>query len=292
MTPWTYNGKPLEILKKRYRTDGDGEQTTISIKSGRNPGNSAGGSEVGASREERHGMKGRLRRPKVRRTHRRPTRTRDRARVHNMSGDLKQMSNIFFAPARQAPWVLELDRGAYPERSILEISSRSTETIGRQLSAMQLTVEGPDGGRSRVEVAYQEAKDYGEGPAVEGNPMDGFAAKRADKARRQGELLIGFTRDDLFWPASGGTTFYDWLWIQAALQLGPHSVTELLSDWTGFSDMFHHGAGTNGKPLACQAKSAAILRALDMAEKTFPADDAAAWCRLCGCAAQDYPVPI
>ena len=79
--------------------------------------------------------------------------------------------------------------------------------------------------------------------------------------------------------------------MQAAVQLKPHPLNEL-RDWSGFSDMFHNEPDRNGITRACQARSAAMLRGLDIASKTFPANDPERWCRLSGCRADGYPEPI
>ena len=65
---------------------------------------------------------------------------------------------------------------------VLEISSRSDVALGRELSAMFLTVRY-DGAPRRVESLYQAAKDFGEGPEESLISKDGFAAKRAAQGR-------------------------------------------------------------------------------------------------------------
>ena len=117
------------------------------------------------------------------------------------------MSTIFFAPSGLKPWALQLDRREHPGLLLLEISSRSQASLGRRLSAMALSFLGADGERRRVEVAYQNAKDYGDGPAAATDPMNGFHRQtggqdqtrrpRADRLHPRRPVLAGRGRDRL-----------------------------------------------------------------------------------------------
>ena len=153
-------------------------------------------------------------------------------------------------------------RDGDPEGATLEISTRATNEAGRALSAMNLTV-GSNGRNIQLESAYQSAKDFGLGPDPRLKALNGFDAKRHSKIRaaeaaRNGRRLAGFSLDDWYWPSGSGTAFYDFLWLQGALNRYEEHLEEILRRYGAFSDCFFRP----GPARACQAAAAATASVL------------------------------
>ena len=204
-------------------------------------------------------------------------------------------SNICFRPLAKRPWYTEIDRRFADPGNCLEISSRSPDDRGRQLSPMALR-DRDRYGEYRVEACYQQAKDFGGGPAWEEgeygnddvdettllktpaklNRLNGFAAKTAIRQRAAGRNLVGFIHDGLYWPSATGTAFYDLLWARGATRLEAGIGIEL-AFWESFTDQFHHVPGPGN---ACQARAAAILAGMSTAEPDIPLNDETGWCLL------------
>ena len=172
------------------------------------------------------------------------------------------MARIWFEPLERPPFYQERrsDGNPPPGKRILEISSRSSEQLGRGLSAMNLR----DAATGKpVEAIYQAAKCYGGGGPAETIRSNGFEAKRDDGVRRRAGALRGFEHEGVFWPTSTGTQFYDRLWMRAALA---HGVQDVAYD--GYSDMFF-----SPRAMACQARSMAMLQGIIRARMTDRIED-------------------
>ena len=139
---------------------------------------------------------------------------------------------------------------------ILEISSKSTENLGRSLSAFALMVECPDGRQRPLETVFQSSKVFtGGGPftdLLETSPRD---AKRDERLRKSGPLRH-FDYFGEIWPSQPTTSFYDWLYGKGVLA---NSQLEAgLRNYQAFTDIEFNPE----KSLNCQAASAALLLAL------------------------------
>ena len=98
---------------------------------------------------------------------------------------------------------------------ILEVSTKSTEDLGRRLSAFNMRVLLKDGGTTSVESAYQGSKVFsGGGPFTELVHADSKVAKTDERLRTSGSLLR-FQFESSDWPLEPPTAFYDWLYINA-----------------------------------------------------------------------------
>lgn len=143
--------------------------------------------------------------------------------------------------------------------SVLEISSKSQEPLGVQLSAFNLRLNLKDGRRAAVEVAYQASKVFEHGgPFLELMSGTSRDAKGDERLRSSGRLLE-FRFEGEGWPLEPPTAFYDWLYLKA-LEANPTLATQLAS----------HGAFTDiefnpEKSINCQARSAALYVALGQA---------------------------
>jgi hypothetical protein len=139
---------------------------------------------------------------------------------------------------------------------ILEISSRSLQRIGVELSAFNLMFKTKDGWAMSVECAFQGSKVF-----ERGGPYDNLfnassrEAKKDDRLRSSGALLrFDFLGEDF--PTKPLTAFYDWLYLNALFQ--NQSLAEQLLRYKGFTDI----AFNPNKSINCQARAAALFVAL------------------------------
>jgi hypothetical protein len=144
------------------------------------------------------------------------------------------------------------------EGKILEISSKSTERIGVQLSAFNLTFPAQQNAPSMsVECAFQGSKVLGKkGPYTDIYTKTSREAKH-DERIRGGGILTAFRFFGIDWPTEPFTAFYDWLYINA-LESQNASVKNFVLEHVAFTDIEFNPA----KSLNCQARSAALWVAL------------------------------
>ena len=190
----------------------------------------------------------------------------------------------WFRPAPHPPFYSAVEYGR-PRRT-LEISSRSADRLGRDLSAMNLPADGDPHGRP-VEAVYQAAKCYGDGGPDTHVSRSGYEAKHHDRERRRQGPLAGFRHEGRQWPPETGSAFYDWLWTRSALRCCGHGVVERLQRYDGFTDQFHRPGA-----VACQAKTAAIVAGMGLSRARAAIETPEAWLRhMAGRAAPAPPAP-
>ena len=140
-------------------------------------------------------------------------------------------------------------------KRVLEISSKSYETVGRRLSAFSLKVE-IEGVSYPLESVYQGSKIFDEcGPSpqiFDYRPLD---AKRYVHALGCGRL-IGFELEGHRYPLVPKNAFYDWLYIRA---LAKHAdwIKENVS-YDAYTDIEFNPA----KQVNCQARAFAEYKSL------------------------------
>ena len=140
--------------------------------------------------------------------------------------------------------------------NILEISSKSTEKLGRELSAFNLKLQLPNLPQLTVEALFQSSKVFEQaGPFPEFWGMSGREIKKDLRLRNSGDLC-SFELQGVSWPLEPKTIFYDWLYLTALMQ-NPH-LSEKLLKYDGFTDI----AFNPKKSFNCQARSAALFVAL------------------------------
>ncbi|MFF2798250.1 DarT1-associated NADAR antitoxin family protein [Lysinibacillus xylanilyticus] len=140
----------------------------------------------------------------------------------------------------------------YPDLKVLEVSSKSTEELGRNLSAFSLQNE--DG--FLVETIFQGSKVFTEGgPYVDLYEETPIKAKR-DKRLTSSGSLIGFNYKGIEFPINPETLFYDWLYIKA-LVVNKELAEEVLK-YSAFTDIEFNPK----KSLNCQAQALSIYVAL------------------------------
>jgi hypothetical protein len=139
---------------------------------------------------------------------------------------------------------------------LLEVSTKSSEELGRQLSAFNLRVRSQEFGEITLECAFQGSKVFERGgpytDLYQAEPRD---AKR-DRRLQESGRLVGFNFANRHFPLEPKTAFYDWLYISAIL---PQKESLLrLCDFAGFTDIeFNPDRSIN-----CQARSCALFVAL------------------------------
>ena len=139
---------------------------------------------------------------------------------------------------------------AYGLMPLLEVSTKSVESLGVRLSAMNLRISLGDGKDVAVECAFQSSKvfEYG-GPFLELLDAIPRQAKRHHNLTESGNL-IGFRFRGVDWPLDPSTAFYDWLYIQALTQV--ENDAKQLLDYAGFTDIeFNPKKSVNTQAHAC-----------------------------------------
>lgn len=140
---------------------------------------------------------------------------------------------------------------------VLEVSSKSRDDLGVELSAFNLTFTTVKYNRTfSVECAYQSSKVFERGgPFTDILDLTSREAKKDGRLRSSGRLT-GFRFFGMDWELEPQTAFYDWLYINA-LKKQP-SMTERLLDYSAFTDIeFNPDRSIN-----CQAYSVALYISL------------------------------
>lgn len=160
--------------------------------------------------------------------------------------------------------IRSLHETAYREhgiRNILEVSSKSEQTLGVALSSFNLSFVTQKGRTLTVEAAFQGSKVFERGgPYIDifdKAPMD---AKRDLRLKESGDL-ISFEFFGVSWELEPKTAFYDWMYINALLK--NKSLTNQITDVEAFTDIEFNPE----KSINCQARSAALFCALYHSEK-------------------------
>lgn len=136
---------------------------------------------------------------------------------------------------------------------ILEISSKSLDREGIDLSAFNLRVRMPDRAAITIENAFQSSKVFENGgPFSDLLAVSAVEAKRDHRLKQSGKLLH-FQFGDVVWPNEPLTAFYDWLYLTALSQHPNVAVATLQYD--AFTDIEFNP----NKSINCQAHSAALF---------------------------------
>jgi len=141
-------------------------------------------------------------------------------------------------------------------QKILEVSTYSTEELGRQLSAFNLLINY-DNKKIPLECIFQGSKvfEFG-GPYTDIFYKTNIDAKR-DKRLKVSGKIIKFKFNDVEWDIEPKTAFYDWLYISTIYNNYKYLIEELVS-----YDVFTDISFNPKKSINCQAKSCAILVSL------------------------------
>ena len=119
----------------------------------------------------------------------------------------------------------------------LEISSKSEESAGVQLSAFNLPVT-INGFQTTVESAFQGSKVFRDGgPYEDILCLPPYEAKTDSRLRESGPLT-GFLLDGLSFPLEPKTFFYDWLYINAVMVNVIFRLTKVLFQFENSLNFF------------------------------------------------------
>lgn len=146
----------------------------------------------------------------------------------------------------------------YPNKKILEISSKSQKEIGIRLSAFNLKHYSNYFNKNiSVETAFQSAKVF-EGNEVENSEIINMTSREAKSyiKTKENKKLKKFLFENIEFELEPKTFFYDWLYINALLQ-NKNLIEEVLS-YDSFTDIEFNPQ----KSINCQAKSVALFLGL------------------------------
>lgn len=152
-----------------------------------------------------------------------------------------------------------------PGAKILEVSSKSPDALGVQLSAFNMGVGSLGGQFISVESLFQSSKVFTDSGTLRGPFRE--LMRKAPKEARRAELLktlgrlahFSFqpteAREPVIWPLEPKTAFYDWLYLNALY----HSpCKEQVLNYSAFTDIEFNPM----KSVNCQAYSVALWCAL------------------------------
>lgn len=140
---------------------------------------------------------------------------------------------------------------------ILEVSSKSLDQGGVDLSAFNLMIKTQKQGREfSVECAYQSSKVFEKGgPFVDLLGVSSLAAKRDPRLIDSGKL-VGFSFFGSTWKLEPLTSFYDWLYINALKKKA--DMWETILRYSAFTDIEFNPE----RSINCQAYSVALFCSL------------------------------
>jgi hypothetical protein len=144
--------------------------------------------------------------------------------------------------------------------TVLEVSSKSEDKLGVDLSAFNLCITTKiKSNRFTVETAFQGSKVFERGgPYIDLIGMDSRAAKKDIRLKESGNL-IHFEFYGKKFPNMPRTYFYDWLYINALMQ--NESLASQVEVYDGFSDIEFNPK----KSINCQAYAIALYVSLKKA---------------------------
>lgn len=145
----------------------------------------------------------------------------------------------------------------YPGKKVLEISGKSMQEYGKDLSAFSLRKYVPEAGRKiPVENIYQSAKTFRDGgPYPDLLLVSPREAKREERLKNSGPLT-GFTFEGRTFPLKPSHIFYDYIYMGALLE--NEELSKVLLEYDAFTDIEFNP----NKSINCQARAAAVFVSL------------------------------
>jgi hypothetical protein len=145
-------------------------------------------------------------------------------------------------------------RAGHP--NVLEVSTKSDNLFGRELSAFNLKIKHQKLGEIPLECAFQGSKVFERGgPFTDLYSADVRSAKKDPRLKESGKL-VAFEFGSAQWPLEPKTVFYDWLYI-GCLYPDRYRIQQLL-EYGGFSDIEFNPT----RSINCQARSIALILSL------------------------------
>lgn len=144
-----------------------------------------------------------------------------------------------------------------PATHLLEISTKSDDEIGVELSAFNLSFTTKRHGKEiSVESAFQGSKVFENGGPYTDLYLQDSRSAKIDKRVRDGKNLLRFEFFRQSWPTRPITAFYDWLYIKALSQ--HEELSRAVLEYEAFTDIEFNPE----RSLNCQAYSAALYVSL------------------------------
>lgn len=142
-------------------------------------------------------------------------------------------------------------------QNLLEISSKSEDSLGVALSAFNLLITTKKRNRTfSVECAFQSSKVFqGGGPYLDLLDGDSLSAKKDIRLKSSGNL-VSFRFFSQEFPIEPRTFFYDWIYINALLQ--NENLANSVSKFNAFTDIEFNPE----KSINCQAHSISLYISL------------------------------
>lgn len=141
----------------------------------------------------------------------------------------------------------------FPNDRLLEVSTKSTETIGKALSAFNLMVRTKNENMFSVEQLFQSGKVFRENGSQQSllnKGLDSRGLKKIIREINETDELIAFSVFGNRFPLDPKTFFYNWLYIQALHQNKKLSI-EILK-YNAFTDIeLNHKKSYNSQAEAC-----------------------------------------
>ena len=138
---------------------------------------------------------------------------------------------------------------------VLEISSKSNEPLGTQLSAFNLKIN-IGGEPLSLESVFQSSKVFQNGgPYIDLLYQPALVAKKDHRLHESGPL-VQFVLNGAAFPLEPKTFFYDWLYVNAVAK--DSRLAESICQYDAFTDIEFNPR----KSINCQARSAAIFVSL------------------------------
>lgn len=145
----------------------------------------------------------------------------------------------------------------FPDKKVLEISSKSMQKFGTELSAFHLLKYVPSLGKAvPVENVFQSGKVFKNGgPFTDLLNVSPREAKRDERLQSSG-TLISFRFEGQDFSFQPQTAFYDYIYLNALLE--NKELAKIVLEYDAFTDIEFNPE----KSINCQAKSAATFVSL------------------------------
>lgn len=164
-----------------------------------------------------------------------------------------------FAITQKGKSIQSLHENAKKEgyKNILEVSTKSDNKLGWQLSAFNLMVDFDFDKKISLECAFQGSKVFENNIQYKDLYfVESIKAKKDERLKRSGNI-IGFEFEGDFWENEPKTAFYDYLYIKTLYSNYRDIINELIKFDT-FTDIEFNPK----KSINCQARTCAILVSL------------------------------
>jgi len=166
-----------------------------------------------------------------------------------------------FSVSQKQKSVKSLHDSAYNHgfKSILEVSTKSTEEVGVSLSAFNLSTKTKKNNYEfTVERAFQASKVFENGgPYIDILHMSSIEAKKDPRIRNSGDILY-FKFYNFIFNKNPPTYFYDWLYINTLIE--NQKLLLRLEKYDTFTDIEFNSE----KSINCQAYSLALFCSIKM----------------------------